>query len=174
MANTFTKIQTITVGSGGQTTVSFTSIPQTYSHLKFLISTKDTTDTPTDGLLTKVNSDTNANYSYKGMEGVHTTNTPTFTSQLNTTSFQPSVIQPGTYTASVFGNLELNFYNYTSSLYKITASDYVVENNAQSAVANGFRAGLWSSSSAITSVLFTAPVNYAQYSTFTLYGLKTS
>ena len=32
--NSYESIQTVTVGSGGQSTISFTSIPSTYKHLQ--------------------------------------------------------------------------------------------------------------------------------------------
>jgi hypothetical protein len=44
MANTYTAIATVTVGSGGASTIEFTSIPATYTDLNVLASTRSTGD----------------------------------------------------------------------------------------------------------------------------------
>ena len=48
MANTFKKIQTVTVGSGGAASIDFTSIPQTYTDLKIVLSARTNRANATD------------------------------------------------------------------------------------------------------------------------------
>ena len=52
MANTYTLIASNTVGSGGAASISFSSIPSTYTDLLVKISTRDNTGSFNDMLLT--------------------------------------------------------------------------------------------------------------------------
>ncbi len=42
MASTMVALQTVTVGAGGSASISFSSIPQTYTDLKLVISPRNT------------------------------------------------------------------------------------------------------------------------------------
>jgi hypothetical protein len=68
--------------------------------------------------------------------------------------------------------------NYTSSNYKSFSTDSVCESNAASVYAQGFWSGLWSDTSAITSIsiaeLAGASTNIAEHSTAYLYGISNS
>ena len=71
MANTFEKIATVNVGSGGATSIDFTSIPQTYTDL--MIKGSIRTDRGTYGVdetLLQFNGDTTAgNYNHRFLRG---------------------------------------------------------------------------------------------------------
>jgi hypothetical protein len=73
--------------------------------------------------------------------------------------------------ANTFSSFEVYIPNYTSSNFKSMSIDNVTENNGTFAQ-SGLTAGLWSNTSAITSIAF-APEsgNFDQYSTFYLYGV---
>jgi hypothetical protein len=73
-------------------------------------------------------------------------------------------------TASTFGNTDIYIPNYTGSTNKSISIDGVEENNATAAIA-GISAALWSNTAAITSIAIVSPVNLAQYSSATLYGI---
>lgn len=76
-----------------------------------------------------------------------------------------------TSTANTYNNVEWYIPNYTSSNNKSISVDFVTETNATAAIM-GLSAGLWSSSSAITSlVIATTAGNLMAYSTFSLYGV---
>lgn len=76
-----------------------------------------------------------------------------------------------TTTANTFTNGEVYVPNYLSSTNKSFSSDNVGEANATTAYAT-LAAGLWSTTSAISSIgLSPSAGNFAQYSTFSLYGL---
>ena len=47
MANTFEQITTVTVGSGGASSIDFTSIPQTYTDLVIKTSARNTSTSTT-------------------------------------------------------------------------------------------------------------------------------
>ena len=75
-------------------------------------------------------------------------------------------------TASTFGNSEFYIPNYTGSTNKSISSDGVSENNATGAYTR-LVAGLWSQTSAITSIdLVPDTGDFAQYSTAYLYGVS--
>ena len=166
MANTFKKIQTVTVGSGGAANIEFTSIPQTYTDLKIVYSLRS--------------NDTNANggnffyfqFNNTGFTGLtgrviggngSTTNSGTGSLY--------AFMNPSDFTASTFSNGEFYMPNYTSANNKSYSVESVNENNATAANVN-LGAGLWSNSAAVTSVKF-APYSgsFVQYSTATLYGI---
>jgi hypothetical protein len=78
---------------------------------------------------------------------------------------------PSSTTASTFSNGELYIPNYLGSTNKSFSQDTVYENNATGAGV-ALRAGLWSTTSAISSIgIAKASGNFVQYSTFSLYGL---
>ena len=56
MANTYTLISSVTVGSGGAANIEFTSIPATYTDLLLKLSTRTTRSTATDSNKLTVNS----------------------------------------------------------------------------------------------------------------------
>ena len=174
MANpTMTLIGTpIVVGSGGSSSVIFSSIPATYTDLKIVISARDSRTGIAVGDIRFNFNGTGAgtNISGKYIYGNGSSTTSTSVSGSGELAFGDAAGA----TASTFGNSEVYIPNYTSSNYKSISSDSVAETNAT----GGYQlmlAGLWSSTAAITSIAmtpFTSP--FAQYSTFYLYGINNS
>ena len=160
-----TVIEHIEVGSGGQTEVEFTSIPQTYTDLYLLCSARTDSAYLDDGITVKPNSATTG-YSTRFLAGSGSS-----ASSGTRTNFDLS-LAPSTATANTFSSTAIYFPNYTSSEYKSMSSDSVIENNA---TATGMRlyAALWSDTAAITSLLLESLLgtNILEYSTFTLYGI---
>ena len=64
--NSYESIETVTVGSGGSATVSFTSIPATYTHLQIRGIARTATNV---SLGLQFNSDTGSNYSRHFLNG---------------------------------------------------------------------------------------------------------
>jgi hypothetical protein len=169
MANTLKKIQTVTVGSGGAASMDFTSIPQTYTDLKIVVSARwDQSGSTTFGL--KFNSSTTG-YSRRWLYG----NGASAASSNDTSGPLPVAdnTMPGTnYTASVFGSVDIYIPNYTSANYKSVSSDGVSENNGTTAFQT-LTAGLWSNTAAITDISLTNfSGGFVQYTTATLYGVS--
>lgn len=167
MPNTYTLLETITVGAAGASSVTFNSIPQTgYTDLVVKFSGRNTAAS-TQALITF--NGTTSTYTGKRLYGDGATAT---SDASNTANFNPSSIVPSTATANTFGNSEIYIPNYTSSNFKSVSIDGVTENNATTAF-GGIFAGLWSTTSAITSVTLTANSgNWTQHSTFSLYGVS--
>jgi hypothetical protein len=171
MANTYTLLETITVGAAGAASVTFNSIPQTgYTDLVVKMSARSVTDTPACIALVQFNADTGSNYLYRYIRG---NGSAVDSSGANpNTSISLFIIAASNATASTFGNSEMYIPNYTSANYKSVSIDGVSENNATRAEAV-LTTGLWSSTAAITSIkLSEGAGNFAQYSTFSLYGVS--
>ena len=162
------KLSTVTVGSGGASTIDFTSIPQTYTDLKIVLSARSTTSDSTNPYkyaTISFNGNTTSRISRwlagsgSGVSGSNDTTIYTWVAGHNATT-------------SVFGNAEINIPNYTSSTNKSVSVDTVIENNSTASYLN-ILSGLWSNTSAITQVTITLNTgSFVQYSTATLYGVK--
>jgi hypothetical protein len=163
MATTFTKIASVTVGSGGAANITFSSIPSTYTDLCVKLSPRGTADT---GVLMFINSSTSS-FSYRLLEG----DGASAASYNNTTGRIGAVLVT---TADTFSNIEVYLPNYAGSTNKSYSVDAVSEANASIAYPD-LTAGLWSNTSAISSVGFNPSTGtFVQYSTATLYGIKNS
>ena len=169
MANTYEAIATVTVGSGGATTIDFTSIPATYTDLILKLSGRDNrADESFTALFIKVNNST-SNLTTKRLYGNGASAFSDSPAGFIGTNTAPLA------TASTFSNLEIYFPNYAGSTNKSFSSDAVTENNATTSFVS-LNAGLWSQTTAINqlTVYCADSANFVQYSTATLYGIKNS
>jgi hypothetical protein len=164
MANTFKKIQTVTVGAGGASSIDFTSIPQTYTDLKLVVSLR-TNSAGAEAVMIEFNG-SSANLSGRRLYGDGGSAT---SDTLTNIRF---AINTAADTASVFSNGEFYIPNYTSANNKSVSVDGVNETNGTNAV-QSLVAGLWSNTAAITSIklLGNSSGSFVQYSTATLYGV---
>ena len=161
---TYQLISSVTVGSGGAATIDFTSIPSTYTDL--LISTSSRT-TGTSGYIAITFNSNTSSYTNIFIQG----DASAATSGSNVGRFA-EVPDYSNYTASTFSNSQIYIPNYTSSNNKSYSSDTVNENNSTAAYMY-FIAGLWSNTSAITSIgLSPSSGTFVQYSTAYLYGIS--
>ena len=162
MPNTYKKIASVVVGSGGSSAINFTSIPQTYTDLKIVVSGRTTYSGPTGQYISFNNSTENFTGRYLFSDNT-TPASGVLSRYVGTVS--------GTATASVFNSTEIYITNYASSNNKSFSVENVSENNATYGGMN-LITGLWSNSNAITSISI-APDNgsYPQHSTATLYGI---
>lgn len=164
-------ISTVTVGSGGAANIVFTSIPQTYTDLKVVLSTRSSRATVQDTFNVLFNSNTSG-YSYRRLYGDSSSGPGTDASS-GDGSLTTGYTQGGNGTANTFGNLELYIPNYTSNGVKSVSSDGVSENNATVSYL-GLVASLWSGTTPITSITLTPTTGgtLQQYSSATLYGIR--
>ena len=168
MANTYTLIASSTVGSGGASSIDFTSIPATYTDLVLKFSLRDGTYASTLATAYVKFNNTTANRSTRWLYG----NGSAAGSGNASNMYLPNI--PGnTATASTFGNGELYIPNYAGSTNKSSSADVVPEGNTSSTYMS-LVANLWSDTSAINQITLTSDGNFAQYSTAYLYGIKNS
>jgi len=168
--DTFIKIASVTVGSGGASSIDFTSIPSTYTDLVVKYSIRTTSANQIDYLKCEFNGSTTS-YTERVLYGYGTT----VGSASNSGSYD-NIINGGANTASTFSNGEIYVPNYAGSNYKSFSSDSVAESNTTSNNMLMLAAELWSNTSAITSIKLSdlSSGTIAQYSTATLYGIKNS
>ena len=178
MANpTLTLIASSTVGSGGASSVTFSSILQTYTDLKLIISGKDDRSGQPNGdfaIQVGYNGTINTGSIYS-MRRLYGTGSGAGSDINNGTSLALGMLDSSTATANTFGSNEVYISNYTSSNYKSVSCDGVSENNATTAFAV-FNAGLISTTNPITDIKIVSYLgtNLIQYSTFYLYGIASS
>lgn len=171
MANTFVKIADYTVTGATAASIDFTSIPNTYTDLLILTSTR--LDNGTDnGVRLQFNGDTASNYSWRYIYG--NGSTATSGSGATQTYAFGAISNRSTATASTFANCYTYIPNYTASTAKSVSLDGINENNATAADAMLW-ASLWTGTAAISSIkLFPSVGNFVQYSTAYLYGISKS
>jgi hypothetical protein len=157
-------IETVTVGSGGAASISFASIPQTFTDLVVMSSTRSAS---TGGqLIASVNGSTATSTRNLFGDG---------SSALGTTAvtwigFGGSSLD----TASAFGNSYFYFPNYALTQAKFSSSHSCTETSATAAYITVVGA-YWSSTTAISTLSFaTNAGNFAQHSSMSLYGIKSS
>jgi hypothetical protein len=175
MPNTYTLIASSTVGSGGASYVEFTSIPATYTDLlvKCSLRSNRADGTVIDAVALRFNGNSSASYNFTRLTG--TGAAASSASGSGDTSLFLDNPSSNSATASTFGNSEYYIPNYAGSTNKSVSADAVSENNGTTAYAR-LTAGLWSNTSAITSIRLTPDTGtlWNQYSTATLYGIKNS
>ena len=170
MANTMTLIASSTVGSGGAASISFSSIPATYTDLVVLHSLRDDRPTvTTNGIRLSFNGSTSS------FTGRDLTGSGSGASSGTGTNLAGVATSAGA-TASTFANTLMYIPNYAGSNYKSYSVDSTPENNATTSYMQ-FYAGLWSNTSAITSITLSFDSAFGgtgllQYSTAYLYGVN--
>jgi len=176
----YDSIATTTVGAGGTSTITFSSIPSTYTHLQIRMIGK-TVATVLDQYNPRIrfNSDTSANYSLHFTRGYGTT-----VDKGSSTSQTAGWAGISTFPASnaaysnVFGASVVDILDYTNtSKYKTlkTLNGFEangIGNGSNDAGQSGFNSGLWMSTSAFTSITIYSDSDFEQYSSFVLYGIK--
>jgi GTP cyclohydrolase III len=156
MAKTYEPISTQTLGSN-TATVTFSSIPQTYTDLVLVVSGKTTIDGNTKIIF---NSDSSSIYSSTNLFADGSTVTSSRT--LNgTTLFLGGI-------STVQGTNIIQIFNYSNTT---TFKSVIARTNSDTFVQ--LRVGLSRSTTAITSITLTTDgTNFLTGTTFTLYGIK--
>lgn len=172
-------IGSVTVGSGGASTIDFSSIPSTYTDLCLKLSLRSSNNSNArDYFMMRFNGSSSSIYSNRWMMGYD--GGSTVSNSGSAQSYQNTFVgNANDATANTFGNAEIYFPNYAGSTNKSLSADWVAENNASTFYAVGLTAGLWASTSAINQITIypgnpTPSGNFSQYSTAYLYGIKNS
>ena len=181
-SSSFESIETVTVGSGGSSSISFTSIPSTYTHLQVRgIVQSNRTSYVVDEMPFTFNSDSATNYSFQLLRG-GLESTPAVSAQAAATQ---SYMRIGAINSNVsvntFSSFVLDILDYANTnKYKTTRSltGYDVNGTTGTGSYGGaisLNSGNWRSTSAITSITFSVSADatlFNQYSSFALYGIK--
>jgi hypothetical protein len=176
-ATSFESIATVSVGASSVSSVTFSSIPQTYTHLQIrAIARIDAADT-VRSINVQYNSDTGSNYDVHLLYGNGSNALATAQTSQNFMIYQ--VFSLGANASSnTFAPSIVDILDYTNTnKYKTSRAFAGSEWNTSSTDAQvRFASGLWRSTSAITSITLTPNTsgNIVQYSHFALYGIKSA
>ena len=169
MATTYTLISS-NVLSSSAASVTFNSIPSTYTDLVLRVSARN--DSNDSLILMTFNGDTSGVWSRTSLRGDGSA-----ASSGNNTSLarmQLEYADISTNTASTFNNMEIYIPSYLASQNKPISNFGVQETNA-TAASMAASAGLWRITSAVSSITLSfSASNFVSGSSFYLYGIKNS
>lgn len=161
--SSYESIATVTVGAGGSSSVSFSSIPSTYKHLQIRAIGKPSTSQ--DWLCARLNGATSG-YSFHALYG---SGASAGAEGGASVSYARMMLAD----PSQFGGFIIDILDYAdTNKYKTLRSLWGYDNNGSGYV--GINSSVYQSTSATTSVtlLNASGNNFVQYSSFALYGVK--
>jgi hypothetical protein len=166
----FDTLGAVLLGSSS-TGLTFSNIPQTYTHLQIRASVRTSrNDATTDVLTIQFNGVTTNSYSTHGLVG----NRSSVTSYGYNPYPHPMYLDgmpSTTSTANIFGVGIIDILNYSNTSINTTVraiggTDF----NGSGQVR--FTSGVWNNTNAVTSIYFGSVGSYLANSTFALYGIK--
>jgi hypothetical protein len=164
VTNSYQSIQTVTVGSGGSSSISFTSIPSTFKHLQIRAISKNSSSGNTNSVLS-LNGNAIGYRHYIYGDGSST--------GAGAAANGEGVMSATSTAANVFGAFVMDILDYTNTNKNKTVRVLQgVDANGSGVVS--FNSFLYSTNTnAITSLTLTSSgTNFVQYSSFALYGIK--
>ena len=167
----YESIATVNVGSGGSSSITFSSIPSTYQHLQIrgFHRTSNTGSSNWHALI-RFNSDSGNNYTYHGLRG---DGTSAVAYAAASQSFGLSIISgDDANTALAWGGGIVDLLDYANiNKNKTFRTSTGFEENGSGMVE--LLSGLWINTSAVTSItLYPSTGTFLQNSSFALYGIK--
>lgn len=169
LGGSYQSIATTTVGSGGSSGITFSSIPQTFSHLQIRGIGRGTTTNPALGIVVRFNGDTASNYSYHAVTGNGASASAIASASA---TFMDLFENPSaTSTANAFSGGVCDILDYSvTTKYKTARSLNGYDRNGTGDIF--LFSGAWRNTAAITQVdLIPYAGLIAQYSSFALYGV---
>jgi hypothetical protein len=161
----YESIATVSVGSGGASSISFSSIPSTYTHLQLRYIAQKTSN---GSMYIRFNGDTGTNYTNHTLQGNGTAVSSNANTGANGTDIGASD-SSGNFAASVIDILDYTNTNKNTTIRQLFGRDY----NGSGVV--WLKSGLWLNTAAVTSItLVPDSTNVVQNSHFALYGIKSS
>ena len=162
-------IFTRTVGAGGAGGITFLNIPQTFTDLKLVCSTRSTFSAFEADLYILPNADGTSIGSWTRVGG---NGSVAFSQRNSGIVFAPGgSTNAASSTANTFNNYQAYIPNYTTSNFKQITIDSVTEGSYTNNTATFLGSYLWRSTSAVTSLLVVTTLDLVQNSTVTLYGI---
>ena len=160
----FESIATVTVGSGGTSTITFSSIPSTYKHLQIRAFGKAVNSSVYNCYI-NFNSDTASNYSLHRLYGY---GSGVAYNEYFSTAMETNYLYGG---STGMWNVVVDVLEYkNTNIYKTIKTLGGYDANGSGEV--GLISGNWRSTSAVNSISFTNNGGgFAQYSSFALYGI---
>lgn len=172
VATSYESIATATAGGGGSSSFTFSSIPSTYQHLQLRGIARATTGTTGGSFIAiRLNSDSAANYSYHFVYG-NGSSAGAFGTGGTSEMVSQRFPRNGDGSSSTFGTSVIEILDYANTnKYKTLRSLGGFDANGSGEVY--LDSGSWRNTNAVTSItLDMYDGDFAQYSSFALYGIK--
>ena len=160
--NSYESIATTTVGGGGSSTITFSSIPSTYKHLQIRCAVLTTAG----GINIQYNSDTGSNYTYHQLYGLGSSNALANAGTSQTSGYIGFNNAAGSNPTAIVCNI-LDYQN--TNKYTTHRSLAGTETNSTDGTLTFF-SGLWLNTAAVSTIDIKG--TFSQYSSFALYGIK--
>jgi hypothetical protein len=156
--------------SGSVSVIYFNNIPQTFTDLQIVISTRTTAAVTATDIFSQFNNDGGNNYSGTRLYAQGSAASSDRQSTTNVMRFGDTVGTSAT--ANTFSSASITIPNYISANFKQVIVDAVSESNTATGYYSYLNAMLWRSTAAITTLWVGAlSGNFVAGSTFTLYGI---
>ncbi len=161
----YESIAATTVGSGGSSSITFSSIPQTYSHLQIRAIANKASGS--DNTVIQFNGDTANNYATHYLFGNGTT--ASVGAEASTSRAYVDVL---TASATSFSGFITDILDYANTSKNTTIRTLAgIDLNGSGTV--WLASGLWMNTNAVTSIVLKPTAgNFSQHSSFALYGIK--
>jgi len=161
----YDSLATVTVGTA-VSTVTFSGIPNTYKHLQLRYITRN--DAAAYYVILRFNGDTGNNYAGHRLSG----DGSTIVSNADVSA--PQIYLPRSATTSqIFGAGVVDILDYANTSKNKTIRGLGGYDANTVAAAVDFHSGVWMNTSAVNTITFSSFAgNYAQYSQFSLYGVR--
>ena len=169
----YESIATVTVGSGGSSSIAFSSIPSTFKHLQIRALSRTNRADTNDFLTMRFNSDSGSNYAYHSLYGNGSSAAANDTGTSTGTPWS-AVTAGNSAGASMFGAQVWDVLDYqNTNKYKTVRALTGTDQNGTTGRIY-FISNLWQSTSAVNAITITATSGTAlqEYSKFALYGIK--
>ena len=171
LTGSYDALATVTVPSGGASSITFSAIPQTgYKHLQVrAMAQVNSGSTSTGGIRFQFNSDTGSNYSLHRLYGTGSAvSADGYSSQ--TTAYAGTVSGSGS--TNIFGASVIDILDYANTNKNKTIRTLGgADTNGAGIIM--FPSSAWYNTSAINTITVTSDSgNFTQYSQFSLYGVK--
>jgi len=181
LPTSYQSISTVTVGAGGSSLITFSSIPATFKHLQIRFMARSDRASTTDAMLLRIGTDaTSANYTMHALYGdgaavivfSETSAAPNSFTGWRTTTI-PAASNTTTQMQGV-GVIDILDYTNTNKKKTFRALGGLDTNNTFSGQAELYSGVYLANSNAITTLTLKpyAGGNFTQYSSFALYGIK--
>lgn len=171
----FSSIATVTA-AGGETSLTFSSIPQTYTDLQIRGISKDTNTAlnSANGVAFQFNADTGANYAYHLLISNGSAVSASGSASQTSIVLDAGSVYSNAAETNMFGVNIIDISDYTSAtknktLRAVSGGD---TNAANTNIHLDVASGVWLSTSAITSIKIIPNNTFAAGTTFALYGIK--
>ena len=171
VASSYESIATTTVGSGGTASITFSSMGTGFTHLQIRSIQRTTAATTAATGQMIFNADGGSNYRFHLLYGTGATAAAFASAQ---TTYMGISNAPGTtYNASMFCAVVIDILDaFNTNKYKTVRTLNGFDVNASGGELD-FMSGVWMNTNAISSITLTPSTgNWAQYSSFALYGVK--